>query len=191
MLLTIFWWTVVGTGITKSIPSMKSVKIVHMTAKWFLHCYLHCDSNLSLLFVTLNLTWKWNIFFLPHFDEQMLEPTSQVKDHGITRNIAFYSYLRYGLLAARAEILKAGEGNDYRNCMLEGHHGMVARIFFNPQSQHDIIFICLLGNLNRFPVNFIETMSTWKSKSSLLKQKPRYRMSFGFPWEILQSSNIS
>jgi apyrase len=34
--------------------------------------------------------------------------------------------LHYGLLAARAEILKAGEGNDYSECMLEGHHGMVA-----------------------------------------------------------------
>ncbi|KAG8063517.1 hypothetical protein GUJ93_ZPchr0003g17444 [Zizania palustris] len=34
-----------------------------------------------------------------------------------------HSYLRYGLLAARAEILKAGEGNDYSNCILEGHHG--------------------------------------------------------------------
>uniref|UniRef100_A0A0E0CZX8 apyrase n=1 Tax=Oryza meridionalis TaxID=40149 RepID=A0A0E0CZX8_9ORYZ len=42
---------------------------------------------------------------------------------GTTYYLYVHSYLRYGLLAARAEILKAGEGNDYRNCMLEGHHG--------------------------------------------------------------------
>jgi len=45
--------------------------------------------------------------------------------------------LHYGLLAARAEILKAGEGNDYSDCMLEGHHGMVASsFFFNLQGQY-------------------------------------------------------
>uniref|UniRef100_A0A0D9Z6Q1 apyrase n=1 Tax=Oryza glumipatula TaxID=40148 RepID=A0A0D9Z6Q1_9ORYZ len=36
---------------------------------------------------------------------------------GTTYYLYVHSYLRYGLLAARAEILKAGEGNDYRNCI--------------------------------------------------------------------------
>ncbi|XP_062215724.1 probable apyrase 1 isoform X3 [Phragmites australis] len=49
---------------------------------------------------------------------------------GTTYYLYVHSYLHYGLLAARAEILKASEGNDYNNCMLEGHHGMVA-CFFN------------------------------------------------------------
>jgi apyrase len=39
--------------------------------------------------------------------------------------------LHYGLLAARAEILKAGESNDYSNCMLDGYHGMAAFFCFN------------------------------------------------------------
>ncbi|TVU47207.1 hypothetical protein EJB05_06799, partial [Eragrostis curvula] len=42
---------------------------------------------------------------------------------GTTYYLYVHSYLHYGLLAARAEILKAGEYNDYSNCMLEGHHG--------------------------------------------------------------------
>ncbi|ONM38878.1 RNA polymerase II transcriptional coactivator KELP [Zea mays] len=32
-------------------------------------------------------------------------------------------YLHYGLLAARAEVLKSGNGNGYNNCMLEGYQG--------------------------------------------------------------------
>ncbi|ONM38875.1 RNA polymerase II transcriptional coactivator KELP [Zea mays] len=35
----------------------------------------------------------------------------------------FSSYLHYGLLAARAEVLKSGNGNGYNNCMLEGYQG--------------------------------------------------------------------
>uniref|UniRef100_A0A0D9VTK8 apyrase n=1 Tax=Leersia perrieri TaxID=77586 RepID=A0A0D9VTK8_9ORYZ len=42
---------------------------------------------------------------------------------GTTYYLYVHSYLRYGLLAARAEILKASEGNDHTNCMLEGYHG--------------------------------------------------------------------
>jgi len=38
----------------------------------------------------------------------------------------FSSYLHYGLLAARAEVLKAGNGNGYSNCMVEGYQGTVA-----------------------------------------------------------------
>jgi hypothetical protein len=38
----------------------------------------------------------------------------------------FCSYLHYGLLAARAEVLKAGNANGYSNCMLEGYQGMFA-----------------------------------------------------------------
>ncbi|KAM0826425.1 hypothetical protein ACQ4PT_068886 [Festuca glaucescens] len=42
---------------------------------------------------------------------------------GTTYYLYVHSYLHYGLLAARAEILKAGESNDYSNCMLDGYHG--------------------------------------------------------------------
>lgn len=35
-----------------------------------------------------------------------------------------YSYLHYGLLAARAEILKSGD-DPYSHCILGGHHGML------------------------------------------------------------------
>jgi hypothetical protein len=42
----------------------------------------------------------------------------------------FSSYLHYGLLAARAEVLKAGNGNGYSNCMLEGYQGMVVYFYF-------------------------------------------------------------
>uniref|UniRef100_A0ACD5XPQ7 Uncharacterized protein n=1 Tax=Avena sativa TaxID=4498 RepID=A0ACD5XPQ7_AVESA len=42
---------------------------------------------------------------------------------GTTYYLYVHSYLHYGLLAARAEILKAGESNHYSNCMLDGYHG--------------------------------------------------------------------
>jgi apyrase len=38
--------------------------------------------------------------------------------------------LHFGLLAARAEIFKADEGNDHSDCMLGGHHGTVAIFFY-------------------------------------------------------------
>jgi apyrase len=49
------------------------------------------------------------------------------------------SYLRYGLLAARAEILKAGNANGYSNCILAGHQGMPA--FFYPT----VVLSCFLS----------------------------------------------
>lgn len=42
---------------------------------------------------------------------------------GTTYYLYVHSYLRYGLLAARAEILKAGNANGYSNCILAGHQG--------------------------------------------------------------------
>ncbi|KAM0883967.1 hypothetical protein ACQ4PT_031292 [Festuca glaucescens] len=42
---------------------------------------------------------------------------------GATYYLYVHSYLRYGLLAARAEILKAGNANGYSNCILAGHQG--------------------------------------------------------------------
>lgn len=42
---------------------------------------------------------------------------------GTTYHLYVHSYLRYGLLAARAEILKAGNANGYSNCVLAGHQG--------------------------------------------------------------------
>ncbi|XP_048554630.1 probable apyrase 2 [Triticum urartu] len=42
---------------------------------------------------------------------------------GTMYHLYVHSYLRYGLLAARAEILKAGNANGYSNCVLAGHQG--------------------------------------------------------------------
>ncbi|KAL6896852.1 hypothetical protein ACP4OV_007424 [Aristida adscensionis] len=42
---------------------------------------------------------------------------------GTTYYLYVHSYLHYGLLAARAEVLKAGNGNGYSNCMMEGYQG--------------------------------------------------------------------
>jgi hypothetical protein len=44
--------------------------------------------------------------------------------------IFFSSYLHYGLLAARAVVLKSSNGNGYNNCMLEGYQGMVVHFCF-------------------------------------------------------------
>ena len=59
-----------------------------------------------------------------HFGEYLLQITSHDYDC-----IFFPSYLHYGLLAARAEVLKAGNGNGYSNCMLERYQGTVAYLY--------------------------------------------------------------
>jgi len=48
---------------------------------------------------------------------------------GTTYYLYVHSYLHYGLLAARAEVLKAGNGNGYSNCMVEGYQGTVAYLY--------------------------------------------------------------